>query len=73
MGTNVAPIFANLDVAILEDLIVICKMKNIECLQLFKRFKEIIQRFTKTNKINKWSFGNTVDFMGVTIYNGDDF
>ena len=93
MGTNLAPILANLYLAMLHN-----ELKN-KCVHdkklkwpiLFQRFiddgfgimeggkKDVIywinqfNTLRKTIKIDKWSFGNPVEFMDLYIYKGDKF
>ena len=82
MGTNIAPILANLYLAMLQqELETICKSKNIKCPTFYKRFidgsvgifvstkKEFMTGLNEFNArrkettIDKWTFGNDVNFM----------
>ena len=93
MGTNLAPILANLYLAMLqEELKKKCVHdKKLKWPVLFQRFIDDgfgiiegrkqdveywINQFNtlrKTIKIDKWSFGNHVEFMDLYIYKGDKF
>ena len=92
MGTNVAPILADLYIAMLEqELETICKAKNINCPTFYKRFiddgfgifvgtkTEFItwinefNAFRKEITIDKWNFGNSVNFMDLYVYKDKDF
>ena len=93
MGTNLAPILANLYMAMLqEELKRKCKHdKKLKWPSLFLRFiddgfgimewtkKDVeywILQFNDLRKsinIDKWSFGNHVEYMDVYIYKGEKF
>jgi len=93
MGTNLAPILANLYLAMLqEELKSKCKHDTkLKWPKLFLRFiddgfgifegtkKEIeywIIQFNglrETITIDKWKFGNHVDYMDIYIYKGEQF
>ena len=93
MGTNVAPILANIYMANLERLLKEkCKTDiNLKWPTLFKRFIDDgfgimegnisdfeywVSEFNllrETIKIDKFQFGNRVEFMDLLIYKGNDF
>ena len=93
MGTNVAPILANIYMAKLERLLQEkCKTDiKLTWPTLFKRFIDDgfgimegdksdfeywVSEFNllrETIKIDKFQFGNRVEFMDLLIYKGDDF
>ena len=93
MGTNVAPILANIYMATLENLLKEkCKInKKIIWPLLFKRFIDDGFGITKANKnefelwvvefnllrenitIDKFKYGNEVDFMDLFVFEGDSF
>jgi len=93
MGTNLAPILANLYLAMLqEELKKKCvNDQKLKWPKLFLRFiddgfgimegakKDVeywIKQFNslrKTIKIDKWSFGNSAEYMDIYIYKGEKF
>ena len=93
MGTNVAPILANIHMARLEQILKEkCKTDpKLKWPCLFKRFIDDgfgimegnildfeywIEEFNllrETITIDKFKWGNEVDFMDLNIYKGDDF
>ena len=93
MGTHLAPILANLYLAMLQDelkkkCIQDKKLKWPTIFQRFiddgfgimegnkKDFKYLIDQFNslrKTITIDKWLFGNHVEFMDLYIYKGEKF
>ena len=93
MGTNLAPILANLYRAMLQqELKRKCKHDaKLKLPTLFLRFmddgfgimestkKDIeywicqFNNLRETKKIDKWSFGNHVEYMDLYIYKGDKF
>ena len=59
MGTNLAPILANIYMAILEaELYIRCKNKNIKWPEMYKRFMDAGFGVIKSNKkeFSKWVF-----------------
>ena len=92
VGTNVAPILANIYIATLENLLKEkCKINKIPWPLLFKRFIDDGFGITKASKtefetwvdeynklretitIDKFKYGNEVDFMDLLIFKGDNF
>ena len=92
MGTNVAPILANIYMATLENLLKEkCKTNKIGWPLLFKRFIDDgfgitiasktefemwVNKFNalrETITIDKFKYGNEVDFMDLLIFKGDNF
>ena len=77
MGTNLAPILANIYMAMLEEeLIIICKNRSIKWPIMFKRFIDDgfgIMRGNKNIFIDKWTFGTHVAYMDLYIFKGNNF
>ena len=93
MGTNVAPILANIYMAKLENLLKEKSKTNTKIIWpvLFKRFIDDGFGITEANKeefefwvqefnllretitIDKFKYGNTVDFMDLFVFKGDRF
>ena len=72
MGTNLAPILANIYMAMLEELYIICKNKNKIWPEFYKK-KNFLNGFFEFNSrrenlfIDKWHFGNKVAGMDLYI------
>ena len=77
MGTNVAPILANIYMAKLEMLLkekckTDIKLKWPTLLD-FEYWVSEFNSLRETITIDKFSFGNSVEFMDLYIYKGDEF
>ena len=82
MGTNPAPILANIYMAMLEEELYIIRIrKNIIWPEMFKRFIDDGFGIIKSNNpwenvfidIIKWQFRNNVAFKDLFIYKGNNF